>query len=229
MIATIIQARMGSTRLPGKSAMLLAGKPLLWHVLRRVSQATLVGAIVLAIPKETQSQILVDIATSLNVPTAIVDGDPNDLLLRYSLVAQYVDADTIVRIPADNPCVDPDEIDRIIERSKIAYWNQMTSNLDRNLCDNGYPGGLGAEVYSRKYLDWLNEHVDLLRHREHPHITAIRNGQVLTVEFPYGKYPDLRFDVNTIQDFKYIETIFHALGSNFRTKDILGYLNGKCH
>jgi spore coat polysaccharide biosynthesis protein SpsF len=223
MIATIIQARMGSTRLPGKSAMMLAGRPLLWHVLRRVMQASLVGAIVLAIPKETQSQILVDIATSLNVPTAIVDGDPNDLLLRYSLVAQYVDAETVVRIPADNPCVDPDEIDRIIVRSKLAYWNQMTSNLDRDFCMNGYPGGLGAEVYSRKYIDWLNENVDLPRHREHPHVAAIRNGQVLTIQFPYEKRPDLRFDVNTLEDFKYIENIYQTLGTDFRTKDLLAW------
>lgn len=224
--AAIVQARMGSTRLPGKSAMLLAGKPLLWHVLDRVKKST-VDFVALAVPKEKDTAALIEIAEDSQVPIFIVDGDPNDLLFRYSEVADCLTADPVVRIPADNPCVDPDEINRI-----ITFYLQnvpsrcLFSNLDRNIAGNGYPGGLGAEVYSRDFLEWLNQNVKDPRLREHPHLWAFEKQKVRTCPCPVEfARPDLRFDVNTQEDFDFIRGIYEALGSDCRIKGIIEWLD----
>src|SRR3990167_4586482 len=146
-IVAIVQARLGSTRLPRKSLLPLQGKSLTWHVLNRVLQST-VDDVVLAIPEEQDSRLLKNIARSLHVPCFVMDGDPSDLLHRYRSAALNYDADVIVRVPADNPCVDPDEIDRIVgfylAHHKVFLFDYLFSNLDQNIENNGYPGGLGA-------------------------------------------------------------------------------------
>ena len=225
----IIQARMGSSRLPGKSAMLLCGKPVVWHVVNRVKQAE-VDEVVLAVPQEPISFPWAEVVRDLNVPVVVVGGDPNDLLYRYVYTAKAYDAKNIVRIPGDNPCVDPDEINRIIQTfyncSPGGDW--LTSNLDRNINGNNYPGGLGAEVYERSFLEWMEEDLHDPQHREHPHKWAFEKDRVITCPCPKEiARPDLRFDVNTLEDFIYIEGIYQALystNSNFKIRDILNYL-----
>ena len=223
---------MGSTRLPGKSAMLLCGKPLVWHVVRRVKLAN-VDEVVLAVPREAGPYAWREAVLDLDVPVVTVWGNPNDLLYRYASTAKIYDADNIVRVPADNPCVDPDEINRIIE----TFYNYnpggdwLTSNLDRNINGNNYPGGLGAEIYERDFLEWMEENIKDPELREHPHKWAFNNGRVVTCPCPEEiARPDLRFDVNTAEDFAYIEDIYQALypkNEVFSSQDIMRYLDEK--
>lgn len=228
----IIQARMGSTRLPGKSLMDIAGKPLVWHVVNRVRKAKYLDGVVVAVPQEDQTGDLAYALHSTKVPVMIVPGDPNDLVHRYALTAQYVGADIVVRIPADNPCIDPDEIDRI-----VTYFNDMpkpvgqwlTTNLDRDVLKNGYPGGLGAEVYETWFLHWLDNNMTDPVCREHPHFWAMANGKVRTIEAPQAiKRPELHFDVNTFGDLEYIRAIYDGVYSknhDFRAVDIIEHLD----
>lgn len=228
----IVQARMGSTRLPGKSAMLLRGKPMVWHVLNRVKQAC--RSVALAIPVEPNSGPLVEAADSLDIPVIVVGGNPNDLVHRYSVAARALAADTVIRVPADNPCVDPDEIKRIIafHRADPPYWKYLTTNLDRVL-GNGYPGGLGAEVYDARLLRWLENEITDTRYREHPHLWAFENARVITCKCPEEiRRPDLRFDVNTQEDFDFISDIYDALypmNPNFRAADVIRYCERSNH
>lgn len=234
-IIAVVQARMGSTRLPGKSAMLYVGKPIVWHVLRRVRQAKLVDLTVLAIPEEENNLSLIEAARWLQVPVIEVKGNPNDLLLRYNLAARAFDADLIVRVPADNPCVMPGEIDLIIRSWEEAYavsWDHLATNLNQNVAGNGYPGGLGAEVYERDFLTWLHENVTDPRLREHPHLWAFEHQRVFTVPWAYSNHADLRFDVNTWEDFHYVRKIYDALydrNPDFRTEDILKIIDRSIH
>lgn len=226
----IVQARMGSSRLPGKSAMQICGKPMIWHVLNRVKQAW--RSTVLAIPVEPNSAPLVDAADSLKIPTIVVGGDPNDLAHRYAVAAYTTGADIVVRVPGDNPCVDPAEIKRAIDHyfTDPPRWNWLTSNLDRNLDNNGYPGGLGAEVYDARYLKFLDHKIVEPRYREHPHLWAIEGDRLNTLHCPAEiRCPELRFDVNTQEDFDFASEIYNALypaKQNFATRDILAYLEG---
>ncbi len=227
----IVQSRLGSVRLPGKSAMLLAGKPMIYHVLNRVKQAW--NFTVLAIPVEPNSAPLVEAADSLQIPTIVVGGNPNDLARRYAVAARTMGADIVVRVPGDNPCVDPDEICRAIAHFKKdpPRWNWLTSNLDQNLQCNGYPGGLGAEVYDARYLKWLDNKIEDPHYREHPHRWPIETDRVNTFFCPEEiRRPELKFSVDTQADFDFIAGIYDALyptKPNFRIRDILAYLEGK--
>jgi len=229
-VVAIIQARMGSTRLPGKSMMSIAGKPTVQHVIERVRLATSLDDVVLAIPMEVGCDKLLDVGKTCDVPTFMPPCAANDLLQRYVGAADYYKADVVVRVPADNPCVDPDEINRIVDfyhglNKPVGQW--LVSNLDRNLCDNGYPGGLGAEVYDSWFMHWLHMNVDDARLREHPHMWSIEHKHVQTIEAPDEiRRPDLRFDVNTQADLDYIRDIYEHVPRNFRANDIITYLEG---
>jgi spore coat polysaccharide biosynthesis protein SpsF len=211
--------------------MLLAGKPLIWHVLNRVKKARY--PVVLAIPVEPNSAPLVEAADSLNIPTIIVGGNPNDLAHRYAVAARCVGADIVVRVPGDNPCVDAIEIRNLLDRywTDRPRWNWLMSNLDRDILDNGYPGGVGAEIYDAGYFRFLDHHVYDPTFREHPHRWCIESDRVVTCLCPEDiRRPDLRFDVNTQEDFDFIAGIYDALypmNPNFQTRDILAYLEGK--
>lgn len=221
----IIQARMGSTRLPGKSMMKLNGEPLVAHVIERVMQSK-VDDVAVTVPLTGEDGQLITAVRELGVEVVSIPCNPNDLLLRYAHAASWMHADTVVRVPADNPCVDPDEIDRIVDSYTPGQW--LTSNLDQNILNNGYPGGLGAEVYDVDFLYWLYETVTDARQKEHPHLWAFDNHCVHTIPAPAAiARPQLHFDVNTQHDFDYIDDIYRHMPENFRTKDMLAYLDGK--
>lgn len=232
----IVQARMLSTRLPGKSAMTLAGKPLIYHVLRRVKQAKNVDEVVLALPRENADhRALVGAAADAGCAVVTYLGGPDDLVGRYNWVAGEFKAGIVIRVPGDNPCVDPDEVDRAVnlftytmldkeERLKPC-WQNLVTTLDRDVDGNGYPGGIGAEVYSRVFLTWLDHNTHSQEHREHPHRWAFDNKRIYTMHANHAfSKPHLRFDVNTESDLAYVRRIYDGLGEDFRIRDILKFL-----
>jgi len=112
-VVLIMQARMGSTRLPGKSMMPLAGKPLILRIIERVKRATTLDCIVLATTQKAQDDVLCDIAREQHIE--VFRGPEMDLVERYYQAAREFKADIVVRLPADNPVVEPQEIDRIVK------------------------------------------------------------------------------------------------------------------
>ena len=232
--AAIIQARMGSTRLPGKSVMDISGKPMVWHVIERVKRAKSLDGVIVALPDEPEIAKILDAIVECGVSIAIVPGDPNDLLSRYVNTAHMFGIGTVVRVPGDNPCIDPDEIDRIVGhyhqlKKPVGQW--LTSNLDRNIFNNGYPGGLGAEVYDAWFLHWLHTNVADIELREHPHRWAFDKNRIRTIECPPAfRRPDLRFDVNTQEDLEYIRSIYNGVYEqkpDFHAADIIEYLDNR--
>jgi len=109
----IIQARMGSSRLPGKMMMELAGTPIIEWVVRRVQGAALLDDIIVATSDADIDDGLALIAKNLGVQ--VFRGSEANVLDRFIKAAEYCEADTIVRICADNPLIDPGEIDRLIK------------------------------------------------------------------------------------------------------------------
>ena len=143
-IVLIIQARMGSTRLPGKSLMDLAGAPLVGRILERVKRCRLVDEIVLAIPDTPNDRVLGQLGDSYGV--TVFAGSETDLVERYYQAAEASSADIVGRLPADNVAPEPDEIDRIIEHHLSLGRRGFSSNLSV-INDSGYPDGIGAEVF----------------------------------------------------------------------------------
>ena len=112
-VVAIIQARMGSKRLPGKSMADLAGKPVLWHVLERVKRSRQVDEIVLATTTKSEDDILVSVTGECRVST--FRGSEDDLVDSYYRAAKAYKTDVVVRICADNPVLEPEELDRIVQ------------------------------------------------------------------------------------------------------------------
>src|SRR5689334_22807280 len=185
-VVGIIQARMGSVRLPGKSMMPLAGKPLLQNVLERVQRATRLDSVVVAVPAS-------DYDTFMTIRGALslcpCPGDPNDLVGRYLFAAGLEGADIIVRICADNPCIEPEYIDQAVDfylNYPVAFYSNTTDAVHGEFVD-----GIGAEVFSLSRLKWLDAITkDKPVLREHPH-------KAFRFRLPDA---DIRLDINTQGD-----------------------------
>lgn len=170
-VVAIVQARMGSTRLPGKVLAELAGQPLVAHSLRRAGAARVVDHVVLAVPDSTANDELAAVGLQLGVE--VVRGPENDVLTRFVNAASTTQADVIVRITADCPLLDPRLVDRVVlalARDQAEYAS--------NVVPPTYPDGYDVEAVTRDGLRRLDrestqpyerEHVTA-RAREHPEL-----------------------------------------------------------
>lgn len=218
-IVAVVHARMGSTRLPGKSLLPLAGAPLVQHVLERVSRTPCVSCVVLAVPEHDHNEFR---PAADAVPGVILYrhlGDESDVLGRIVSAATICDADVVIRIPADNPCVDPAYLDFAVERYSrfpFCYYSNTT-----DLCDGRWVDGVGGEVCSISRLRWLdNITLDDRELREHPHRYFEKNGML---SLPKA---DVRLDVNTPDEYDFIASIFtHFRHNRFTTAEVLAYLS----
>lgn len=232
---------MGNSRLPGKNGLILCGKPQIWHVLNRIKRATTFTEIILAIPHESNGGIQIEAAQELKIPVLDYHGDPNNVLHRYVLAADIMDADIVIRIPGDNTFIDPYSIDEVVRRydDDIPSWDTLTTTLDFDVMGNGYPAGLGAEIYDVRFLQWLDRYYLEPRFREHPHKWAFENEQVRTYKAP--PWLDIRlnpkmphkFSVDTPEEWEWTKRIYEALypeRPNFSIHKVLQFLgetNGK--
>jgi len=227
----VVQARMGNSRMPGKNGLMILGKPQIWHVLNRVKKATTFTEIMLAIPHEANGGIMKEAARDLDIPVLDYKGNSDDLVHRYCLAADIMDGDIIIRIPGDNTMIDPDEIDRIVKfyDGNPARWNWLTTNLDRNVMGNGYPGGLGAEVWDVRFLHWLDKEVAFDKaYKEHPHKWAFEHQQLRTISAPAEiRAPDLDLSLNTQEQYELALYVYKELGTDFRARDVLRLLDAR--
>jgi spore coat polysaccharide biosynthesis protein SpsF len=231
-VVLIIQARMGSARLPGKSMMDLAGAPLVGRILERVKRCRRVDEIVLAIPDTPENEVLGSLGQSYGV--TIFAGSENDLVERYYQAALASDANFVVRLPADNATPEPLEIDRIIECHLSLGRPGFSSNLSP-INDSGYPDGIGAEIFDFTLLSEVrNRDADPTK-REHVHLnffdyasqTAVDEAwcPVSTVRCPNGfRRPDLVLDVNTQTQYEFMRELYEYLyprNRDFHITDII--------
>ena len=112
-VTCIIQARMGSHRLPGKTLALVSGKPLITHVIERVSAANLIDHLILATSTSPQDAQVADLAGNLGIMS--FRGSEFDVLDRYYQASHLLNTAHLVRINGDCPLIDPEVIDRVIE------------------------------------------------------------------------------------------------------------------
>ena len=233
-VVLIIQARMGSTRLPGKSMMDLAGTPLVGRILERVKRCQKIDDIVLAIPNTPDNEVLKNLGSSYNVK--VFAGSENDLVERYYEAANWAKADIVVRLPADNPTPEPIEIDRIITHHLSLGLRGFSSNLSV-IRDNEYPDGIGAEVFDFSLLEEARAKNPDQRLREHVHLNfydyvsgdAVNTEwcPINTVKCPEAfRRPDLILDVNTQEQYQFMRSLYeylYPLNPHFHITDIIDW------
>lgn len=218
-VVLIIQARMGSTRLPGKSMMDLAGAPLVGRILERVKRCTQLDDVVLAIPDTEKDAVLKTLGESYGVK--VFSGAENDLVERYYQAAVWSKADIIGRVPADNATPEPSEIDRIVQHHLALGRPGFSSNLSV-IGDSDYPDGIGAEMFDFSLLKDARERHHDPRQREHVHLNFFDysvaqpvNAQwcpISTVKCPPEfRRPDLVLDVNTQEQYEFMRQLYAYL------------------
>jgi len=225
----IIQARNGADRLPNKSSMELLGKPMLQHVIERVKRAKLLDEVVVAMPGASEDESLRAVCRGTQIwwtEGRLFSIDDADLAKRYFSCASRCKADIIVRICADNPCIEPEAIDLLIEHGNLGVDNALVTNAgDYRVADKsfGWPDGIGAELYTMKMLEFLNFEVSKPELREHPHKYYHNTHNVIVPPCPKDWWqPGLRLDVNVMEDFEFIEKIYRHFGNNeFHIGDII--------
>lgn len=218
-VVLVIQARMGSSRLPGKSMMDLAGAPLVGRILERVKRCMLLQDIVLAIPNTERDKEIAHLGRQYGV--SVFAGSENDLLDRYYRAATLYAAKYVVRLPADNATPEPSEIDRIVSHHLSLGRRGFSSNL-AEIANSGYPDGIGAEVFD---FSLLQEALDkkpneLLREHVHLNFYDYETGisvdpawcPISTIQCPEEfRRPDLVLDVNTIEQYRFMRQLYEYL------------------
>jgi glutamate-1-semialdehyde aminotransferase/spore coat polysaccharide biosynthesis protein SpsF (cytidylyltransferase family) len=224
VILAIVQARMGSTRLPGKSVAEICGRPLLWHVVNRVRGAQLVDSIVVATTDRPSDDAIAELCARENI--LCFRGDEQDVLDRFYNAASKYHADTLVRITADCPFIDPEVIDKV-----IACFQQGGCDYAANVLRYTYPDGLDTEVFSFVALEVAWREARKPSEREHvtPYLRAggFRTANVESDSpVPMGKY---RWSVDRPSDLEFVRSVYAAFAGNgnFGFRDIFRLLKEK--
>lgn len=221
-VLTLLQARTGSTRLPGKVLRPLLGRPMILRQIERLQRASLIGTLCLVTSTDSSDDELAECVSQAGV--AVFRGSLNDVLDRFYQASRQYDADIVVRLTGDCPLADPAIIDAAIRRF-------MDTDVDylSNCLPPTYPDGLDVEVFRQSALEdaWL--HADLPSQREH--VTPYINGQ--PGRFCLGALCNeqdlsaLRLTVDEPADFALVERIYDALypaKPDFALSDILEVL-----
>lgn len=222
-IVGIIQARMGSTRLPGKALADLAGAPFFARVVERMRACETLDALVLATTTDPSDDPLVALATSLGLP--VYRGAVDDVLDRFTQAARMVDAHLIVRITADDPFKDPQVTDHAVR----LWLNQPDLDYVSNTLRPTYPEGLDIEVFTREALERAWREAQLPSEREHvtPYIWK-HPDRFRLLNFEHERdLSHLRWTVDYPEDLTFARAVYERLyrpGQVFLMADILRLL-----
>jgi spore coat polysaccharide biosynthesis protein SpsF len=228
-IVTIVQARMSSTRLPGKVMLPILGKPLLIRMLERVQTAKFIGQLVVATSTNLDDDEIEKLCTNENI--ICYRGHLTDLLDRHYQVAKLYNADAIVKIPSDCPLIDPSVIDRVIDH----YVKSDKFDLVSNLHPATYPDGNDVEILSFAALEcaWKDAVKDYEREHttpfiwEHDEHFAIGN-VIWETGLDYSSTH--RWTIDFPEDYEFIRKVYVELypeNPAFDLNDILNLLKRK--
>jgi spore coat polysaccharide biosynthesis protein SpsF len=207
-VVGIIQARLGSTRLPNKMLLHLNGFAVVQWVVHRVTKSKSLDQLVAAIPEGIADDPLAEFLKHL--PIEIIRGPEDDVLDRFHRAATVTKADYAVRICADNPLVSWEAIDLLVTRhigsKKFDYtYNHVPKN-------NLWPDGLGAEICSISTLNDLHKNAKESTHREHlfnylwDHVSLF---QIDTFDPPFKVWqrPDIKLDIDNWDDYRRMQRL----------------------
>lgn len=215
----IVQARMGSNRLPGKVLMDLKGNSVLGHVIERLNSVPLIDEVVIATTTKSDDELIVEEAKRLNV--SYYRGDEENVLSRYYEAAKLFNADTIVRVTSDCPLIDPE-----VTNNTIKLFYRGTFDYVSNTIDRSFPRGLDTEVFSIKSLETSFNKCYTEDHKEHVTPYIYQHPHLFNMGFYKGEenYSDYRWTLDTQEDYQLINEIYqhlYATGRIFHWKEVI--------
>jgi len=222
-VVAIVQARMGSTRLPGKVMREILDKPLLAHLITRLKESRLINRIVIATTDKATDKPISKLAQELGIDS--FGGNEDDVLDRYYQTAKKYNAEVVVRITADCPLIDPELVDKV-----VAHYLENKDTLDYVHSGTSYPDGVvETEVFSFAALKKAWKEARLASEREHVTPYIWKNTEIFrTGTLEYEKdLSHIRLVVDDERDFRLVTEIFANLGKEgeiFHLNDILNFL-----
>lgn len=221
----IVQARMTSTRLPGKVLKSVLGKPLLEYQIERLRRVKNANQIVIATTVNETDQPIVDFCKRLDI--AYYRGSEEDVLSRYYEAATKYDADVVVRVTSDCPLIDPQVIDQTIKHFLENDCDYVSNNLERT-----YPRGMDTEVFS--YQGLHTAFAEAVEKPEREHVTPFfyrhpERFRLASIQYNEN-FSQYRWTVDTSEDFELICKIIEALypvKPDFTLEDVLELIK-KC-
>lgn len=213
----VIQARMGSTRLPGKVMRKIYGKTILRHVVDRITSTKGINEIVIATTESALDDVIVNEAKAIGVN--VFRGNENDVLDRYYKAASSYKADTVIRVTSDCPLIDSEILSSMISHYKSTDFDYVSNTIKRT-----FPRGLDAEIFSFKSLEEAFYNASSPAFREHvtPYIYNNRDDFKIYDYLNPVDYSKYRWTLDTIEDWHLIEKIYHEL---YESKQIYYWKN----
>ena len=221
---TIVQARMGSSRLPGKVLLDVAGATVLARVVQRLKRAELTGEIVVATTCDPSNDVIVNECDRLGVN--VFRGDEKDVLDRYYCAARAFEADAIVRVTSDCPLIEPEIVDKVIRAFLEQKPDYASNTLQRT-----YPRGLDTEVMTWKALARTRTAAQLFYQRSHVTAYIYEHPDQFRLVSVTGSedYSWHRWTVDTPEDLTFIRTIYEHMRDpdDFGWREVMSLLDRK--
>jgi spore coat polysaccharide biosynthesis protein SpsF len=206
-IVAIIQARMGSTRLPGKVLMDLGRETVLARVLGRLRRAIMIDEIVVATTDSAADDAIIRECQRLEV--SCFRGSEHDVLDRYYQAARMFAAEIVVRITSDCPVIDPDLVDETVRAFQLRCGDYCSNSFPRT-----YPRGLDTEVFTMNALERAWCHAYAPYEREHVTPYLYQHPELFRVVSHHGQteYSKYRWTLDTEEDLELLRAIYARFG-----------------
>ncbi len=224
----LVQARLGSTRLPGKALLDLCGHPVLHWVLARTARARTLDTVVLATSTAPRDDALAALAGALDI--ACHRGCEDDVLARFADAAVAHGAAVVVRVCADNPLIAPEEIDRLVccyqdARAAGAGADRLYVFNNVPALGSNYADGLGAEAFSAEILHHLNATATRPADREHVTAHILDHPElydIRTIVAPLAlAHPHVKLDIDTPADLDYLRRLCRDLSLTSSSAEVV--------
>ena len=226
-VVAIVQARMGSSRFPGKMLAKLGDRDLLSWVLTRVCDAKQVDQVVLATSTSRDDDRLADAASKFNI--VVVRGSQDDVLDRFVQAAKVSQADLVVRVCADNPFVAAEEIDRLVVAHNSGNYDYSCNHQQK--LGNKYADGFGAEILSASLLNDIARLTTQTSHREHVTSYIWDNSSKFKIQAVVAPaelaFPEVKLDIDTPQELQQLNEFVNnfAVTTSASAAEIVKALN----
>ncbi len=218
----ILQARMTSTRLPGKVMAPVTGAPMIQRQIERIRRADSLDELIVATSVDPTDDQLAAFVESLGV--AVVRGPLDDVLARYTQAIAQFRPDVVVRLTADCPLTSPSVIDDVVRAFSAGDFDYCSNTLEPT-----FPDGLDTEVVRSHALEWVDAHTDDPHEREHVTLGVYRRPE----RFRLGNHRNgtdlsaLRWTVDTAEDLEFVRAVYGELfdaNPSFELADVLDLL-----
>ena len=223
-VNAIIEARMGSTRLPGKTLFQIMGRPVLDLLIERLSWSKRIDQIIVAAPTNKEDDVIEEFCDAKKI--ACYRGSSEDVLGRVYHAAKKFDTDIIVEVTGDCPLLDPWLIDDCLELYMRHDYDYLS-----NFIEQSYPPGIDVQIFSFDVLKGMHTIAKEPKYREHVSLYILKNPQkyrIHNVTAPEEfSYPDWHIELDEMKDFELIKRIYEALyprNPQFSTLDIIHLL-----